>query len=87
MVCGRGDLSGLHRGGRTFVGLGLKGQPDRSSVSNIFEGSFTEEGVGAGKAIFEGGLKFAASEERKNFDSTASAVQREEDQSASPSTQ
>ena len=38
-------------------------------MSNIFEGSFNEEGTGAGKvAIFEGGFKFAASEARKKFD-------------------
>ena len=56
-------------------------------MRNIFEGSFTEEGTGAGKDIFEGGFKFAASEARKKSDSTASAVQREEYRSASPSTQ
>ena len=75
MVCGRGGISGLRRGGRTFGGLGLQGQPDGSSVSNIFEGPFTEEGTGAGKAIFEGGFKFADSEARKNFDITYSADQ------------
>ena len=52
MVCGVKGLSGLRRGGRTFGGLGLKGHPDVSSVRNIFEGSFTEEGTGSGKAIF-----------------------------------
>ena len=52
MVCGRGGLSGICRGGRTFGGLGLQGHPDGSSVSNIFEGSFTEEGAVSGKAIF-----------------------------------
>ena len=56
-------------------------------MRNIFEDSCTEEGTGAGKAIFEGGLNFAASESRKKFDSTASAFQREEDRSAFPSTQ
>ena len=55
-----------------FGGLGLQGQPDGSSVRNIFEDSFNEEGMEAGKAIFEGGFKFAASEARKRFDSTAS---------------
>ena len=66
MVCGQGGgLSRLHRGGRTFGELGLQGQPDGSSVRNIFEGSFTEEGAGSGNAIFEGGFKFAASEARK----------------------
>ena len=87
MVCGRGGLSGLYRGGRTFGGLGLQSQPDGSSVRNSFEDSCTAEGMGAGKAIFNGGFKFAASEASKKFDSTASAVQREEDRSASPSTQ
>ena len=56
-------------------GLGLQGQPDGSSVSNIFEGSFTEEGTRARTDIFEGGLNFAAYEARKKFDSTASAYQ------------
>ena len=75
MVCGRGGLSGIHRGGITFVGLGLQGQPDVSSVSNIFEGSFTEYETGGGKDIFEGGFNFSASESRKKFDSTASEDQ------------
>ena len=70
-----------------FSGLGLQGHPDGSLVRNIFEYSFTEEGMGTGKAIFEGGFKFASSEARKTFNSTASAVQREEDRSAYPSTQ
>ena len=35
-------------------------------------GSFNEEGMVAGKYIFEGGLNFSASESRKKFDSTAS---------------
>ena len=56
-------------------------------MRNIFEDSYTEEIMGVGKAIFEGAFKFAASEARKKFYSTASAVQREEDWSASPSTQ
>ena len=56
-------------------------------MRNILEGSFTEEGTGAGNAIFEGGFKFSASETRNNLYSTASGVQREEDRSASPSTQ
>ena len=56
-------------------------------MRNIFEGSCTEEGTVSGKAIFEGGLKFAALEADKKFDSTASQVQREEDRSAYPSTQ
>ena len=66
-----------------FGGWGLQGHPDGYSVSNIFEGSFTEEGTGAGKSIFEGGLKFAASETRKKSDNTYFAVQREEDRSVS----
>ena len=73
MVCGRGRISGLRREGRTLGGLGLQAQPDGSSVSNILEGSLTEDGIGAGKAIFEGGFKFAAFEARKKFNSTASA--------------
>ena len=28
VVCGRGGLSRLRRGGKTFGGLGLKGHPD-----------------------------------------------------------
>ena len=76
MVCGLGGLSGLHRRGRTFGGLGLQGQHDLSSVINIFEDSCTEEGKGVGKAIFEGALKFSASEARKKFYSTASAGNR-----------
>ena len=87
MVCGRGGLSGLHRGGRKFGGLGMQGQPDESSVRNIFEGSFTEDGTGSGKDIFEVGLMFAYSDARKKFDGTDSSVQIEEDRSASPSTQ
>ena len=42
-------------------------------MRNIFEVSFTEEGTGSGKDIFEVGFKFAASEARKKFGSTASA--------------
>ena len=45
-------------------------QTDGSSVINHFEGSFTEEGTGSGKAIFGGGFKFADFEARKDFDST-----------------
>ena len=73
MVYERGGLSGLRREGRTFGGLGLQGYPDGYSVRNVFEGSFTEDGTGSGKSFFEGGFKFAASESRKKFDSTASA--------------
>ena len=32
MVCERGGLSIFRRGGRTFGGLGLQGNPDGSSV-------------------------------------------------------
>ena len=46
-------------------------------MRNIFEDSFTEEVTGAGKAIFEGGFKFVASEARNKFDSTASSYQGE----------
>ena len=53
----------------------------------MFGDSLTEEGKGSVKSIFEVGFKFSASEVRKNFDSTASAVQREEDRSTSPSNQ
>ena len=77
MVCGRGGISGLRRGGITFGELGMQGQIDGSSVRNIFEDSCTAEGMGSGKAIFNGGFKFAASEARNKFDSTASAVHRE----------
>ena len=48
-----------------FGGLEMEGQPDGSSVTNILEDSCTEEGMGSGKAIFEGGFKFSASEARK----------------------
>ena len=77
MTCGQGGLSGIHRGGITFGGLGMQGQLDGSSVSNISESSLNEYGRGAGKAIFEGGLKFAASGARNKFDSIASADRRE----------
>ena len=59
-----------------FCGLGLQGQPDGSPVRNIFEGSFTEEVTGSGKAFLEGGSNFSASEARKNFDSIASVFHR-----------
>ena len=62
-----------------FGGLGLQGQPYGSSVRNISEGSFTEEGTVPGKDIFEGGFNFAVSEVRNKFYGTASSVQREED--------
>ena len=52
VVCGRGGLSGLHRGGRAFGGLGMKGQTDESLVRNIFEDSCNEEGSGSEKDIF-----------------------------------
>ena len=56
-------------------------------MRNIFEDSCTEDGTGEGKAIFEAGLNFAASEARKKFDSTASAVQIEDDWYVSSYTQ
>ena len=64
VICGRGGIYVIHRGGRTFGGLVLQGQPDRSLEKNIFDGSCTEEGTVAGEAILEGGLKFAPSEVR-----------------------
>ena len=64
----------------------MQGHPAVSSVRNIIEDLCTEEGTGAGKAIFDIAIKFSASEARKKFDSTYSAVQREEDWYASPST-
>ena len=72
MVCGKGGLSGLCIGGRTFGGLGLQDHSNVSLVSNIFEGSFIEEVKLSGKSIFEVGFKLAASEERNKLDSTAS---------------
>ena len=42
MVFGIGGLYRLCSVGRTFGGLGLKGQPDGSSVRNSFEGYFAE---------------------------------------------
>ena len=84
MVCVGGGISGLRKGGITFGGLGLKVRPDEYSVRNVFEVSFAEEG--SGKAIFEGGFNFSASEARKKFYSTASEVQRVEDRSAYSST-
>ena len=86
-MCGQGSLSGIFIGGITFGRLGMQGQPDGSSVRNIFEGSFTEEVTVSGKAIFGVGLKFSASEARKKSDSTYSALQIEEQWSASISTQ
>ena len=56
-------------------------------MKNIFEGSLTKEVTVLGKTVFEEGFKFSASEAGKKFDSTASAVQIYEDQSASPSIQ
>ena len=47
-----------------FGGLGLQGEPDRASVSNIFECSFTEDRKVEEKAIFEGVFKFAYSKGR-----------------------
>ena len=57
------------------------------SEKYIFEGSFTEEGTGAGKAVFEEVFNLLSSEARKKFHSIASAFQIEENWSASPSTQ
>ena len=51
----------------------MQGHPDESSVRNIFEGSFTEEGKVSGKSIFEWGVEFSAYWASKNFYSTASS--------------
>ena len=51
----------------------MQGHPDGSSVSNVFERSFIEELTGSGNDIFEGGLKFLASEAREKFNITASS--------------
>ena len=75
MACGRGGFSGLLRGRSALGGLGLQYQTYGSSVRHIFEGSFIEELTGAGKAIFEGGFNFEASDTRKNLYSTASEDQ------------
>ena len=87
MVCGQEVLYGLQRGGRTFDELVLQVQHYGSSVSNIFEGSFTEEGTGAVNSVFGGVFKFEASEARNNSDSISLAVQIDEDRSGYPSTQ
>ena len=87
MVCGREGLSGICIGGRTFGWLGIQGQTDGSSVRNIYEALFNEEGMRAGKAVFEGVFNFAASEYNDNFDSTDSSFQIEEERSALPYTQ
>ena len=76
MVRGKGGLSGIRSGGIPFGGLRLQGQPDGFSVRHIFEDSCTEEGIGSGKAIFEGRFKFVSSDAGKNFYSTASKIQR-----------
>ena len=76
VVCGQGYLSGISRGGSTFGGLGLQGQPYGYPERNILDDSCTEDGTVARKAIFEVGFKFEASEARKYSDSKASAVQR-----------
>ena len=57
-------------------GLGLQGWNDGSSVRIFFKGSFTEEVTVEGKAIFEGGFKFAGSEAINKFNITASADRR-----------
>ena len=56
-------------------------------MRNVFEVSFTQEGTGTGKSVFEGGFKFSASEARKKFNSKHSAVQVYEEQSAYKSIQ
>ena len=72
VVCGRGVLSELCRVGRIFGGLGMQGQPNRSSVRNIIAVSFTVKVTGQRKDVFEGGFNFSGSKARKKFDSTAS---------------
>ena len=37
MVCGRGGLFGVRRGGRTFGGFGLQGKSDESLARNILK--------------------------------------------------
>ena len=74
-------------GGLKSGGLRLHSKPDGSSVRTIFEGLCTEDGTGADKAIFEGGLELAASEVRENFDDTYLSVHRVEYWSESTSTQ
>ena len=46
-------------------------------MRNIFEDSFTEEGAGAGEAMFEEGFNFVVFEARKNLGIIASSVHRE----------
>ena len=65
----------------------MQDQPDGSSMRNVFEDSCTKEVTETWKTIYEGGFKLLVSEARNKFDSTALAVQREEDRSASPYTQ
>ena len=67
MVSGQGGLSGLRKGGRYFGGLGLQVHTDGSLVRNIFADSFTEEGTGTGRDIFEGGFNFSAPEAREKL--------------------
>ena len=50
----------------------MQGQPDESSVRNVFEYLFNGEVTVSGNDIFEIGFKFAASEVSKKFDSAAS---------------
>ena len=59
VICGRGGLSGLHRGWRLFGGLGLQDQSDGYSVRNVIEVSFTEEVTATGKYIVEGGFMYS----------------------------
>ena len=78
------EYSIIGAGGFKFCGLVMKGHYNGSSMKNIFEGFCTEKGTVAGKSIFEGVLIFSGSDARNKFDGTYSAVQREEDRSASP---
>ena len=77
MVCEQVGISGIHIGGRTFSRLGIQGQLNGYSVRNMFEISFTEEVMGAGKDVLEGVFKFAASESRNKFDRKSSAARGE----------
>ena len=58
-----------------FGGLRMQSQTDGSSVSNIFEGSSTEEETGPGTDIFEGEFMFVDADARHEFDIRDSADQ------------
>ena len=52
VVCGQVGISGLCKVVRKFVGLGMQGHSNGSSVRNVFEVSFTEEATVARKYFF-----------------------------------